>query len=230
MGGIAMPCATADEMDLIRMLDAGRYADPSTLCSATCRQPLEWSDWETNTSKAMYEVLRHLENVLRCAISARLSAHYGQVDWWNATRLRLTYGTEKKIAEAEEKLSRISVPPTATAIQREMTLGFWVTLMGRGADYETQLWRPISAGFPGYRGRRGPLHTRLDHLRVLRNKVAHQDRIGGRDLAADRRSALTAIGYVSESVARRVDAADTSLPALLASRPQTCAQRRGGGS
>jgi hypothetical protein len=214
-------------MDMIKMLDAGRYADSGALCSALCRQSLAWSDWETNVSKAMYEALRHLEGVLRYTISVRLSTYYGQEDWWSAPRLRLTYGTEEKIAEAKRKLSRASTPLTPTAVQREMTLGFWVALLGRGADYETQLWRPISAGFPGYRGRRAPLHARLDHLRVLRNKVAHQDRIGGRDLAADRRSVLTAIGYVSEAVARRVDAADTALPALLANRPGVCAQRPG---
>ncbi|WP_405442380.1 hypothetical protein [Streptomyces niveus] len=217
-------------MDLIRMLDARRYADLRALCSASCRQSLEWSDWETAVSKAMYEALRHLENIYRCTISARLSTYYGQEDWWNTPRLRLTYSTEKKIEDAKDKLSRASVPLTPMAVQREMTLGFWVALMGRGADYETQVWRPVSAGFPGYQGRRAPLHARLDHLRVLRNKVAHQDRIGGRDLAADRSSVLTAIGYVSEAVARRVDAADTALPALLSNRPTVCAQRKGGGA
>ncbi len=225
-----MPCATADEMDLIRLLDAGRYAASGALCSTFCRQSLAWSDWETGVSKAMYEALRHLENVLRHTISTRLATYYGREDWWSAPRLRLTYVTEKKIEEAREKLSLASAPLTPATLQREMTLGFWVALMGRGADYETQLWRPISAGFPGYRGRRAPLHARLEYLRVLRNKVAHQERIGGRDLAADRRSVLTAIGYVSEAVARRVDAADSSLPALLANRPAVCAQRQGDGS
>lgn len=222
-----MSCATADEIDLIRKIDAGRYADPEALCTPCCRQALAWSDWETDVSKAMYEMLRTLENVLRCAISDRLSAHYGRADWWNTSGLDLTYGTMSKIEEAEEKLSRAGVPLTPTAIQREVPLGFWVTLVGRGNDYETQLWRPMKAGFPGYRGRREPFYRRLNHLRLLRNKVAHQDRIGGRDLAADRRSVLTAIGYVSEGVARRVEVADTVMPLLLANRPGVCAQRRG---
>ncbi|MFI0268238.1 hypothetical protein [Streptomyces luteogriseus] len=222
---MSMSCATTDEADLIRMIDAGRYAAPEVLCAPYCRQALVWSDWETDVSKAMYEMLRTLENVLRCAISDRLSAYYGRADWWNTSRLRLTYGTMSKIEEAEEKLSRAGVPLTPTAIQREVSLGFWVTLVGRGNDYETQLWRPMKAGFPGYRGRREPFYTRLNHLRLLRNKVAHQDRIGGRDLAADRRSVLTAIGYVSEGVAGRVETADTAMPLLLANRPGACAQR-----
>ena len=225
-----MSCTTADEKGLITLLDAERYADPDTLCSPSCRQTLAWSDWETDVSKAMYELLRNLENVLRSTISARLTAHYGRADWWNAPKLRLTYGTKNKLKEAETKLYRAAAPLTPTAVQREVTLGFWVSLIGRGADYETQLWRPMSGGFPGYRGRREPLHRRLDHLRVLRNKVAHQDRIGGRDLLADRRSVLTSIGYVSEAAARRVDAANAAIPGLLASQPGTCAQRDGGGS
>ncbi|MFF1777643.1 hypothetical protein [Streptomyces virginiae] len=225
-----MLCTTAAEMELIKMTDAGRYADPATLCSAACRQALAWSDWEMAAAKAAYELLRNLENILRCTVSDRLSSHYGCGDWWNAPRLRLTYSTLEKIETAENKLRQAGAPVTSTAILREVPLGFWVSLLGRGLDYETQVWRPVSSGFPGYRGRRGPLHARLDHLRLLRNKVAHQDRIGGRDLAADRRSILTAIGYVSEGVARCVDVADTALPRLLISRPGICAQRGGDGS
>ncbi|MFE0739221.1 hypothetical protein [Streptomyces sp. NPDC058855] len=225
-----MSCITAAEIDLIKMTDAGRYADPSTLCSTACRQVLVWSDWEMAASKAMYEVLRHLENVLRCTISERLTAHYGRDDWWHAPRLRLTHGTTEKIEAARNRLRLHRTPTTPTNIQREVTLGFWVTLLGRGADYETQLWRPISSGFPGYQGRREPLHRQLNHLRLLRNKVAHQDRIGGRDLVMDRRSVLTAIGYASEPVARHVATTDTALPILLANRPGVCAQRTGGRS
>lgn len=223
-----MLCANADEIYLIRMLDASRYADPLTLCSTSCRESLTWSDWETDVAKAMYEVLRHLENVLRSNISARLATYYGREDWWAAPRLRLTYGTRRKIEEAENKLRQAGMTPTPRLIQRELTLGFWVSLIGRGSDYETQLWRPMSAGFPGYQGRRDSLYTRLNHLRVLRNKVAHQERIGGRDLAADRLSVLTALGYVSTAVARRVDAADAAIPVLLLNRPGICAQRKRG--
>ncbi|AWZ07115.1 MULTISPECIES: hypothetical protein [unclassified Streptomyces] len=225
-----MQCATTDEMNLIRMIDATRYADPDTLCSAACRQALAWSDWETNISKATYEVLRNVENVLRCAISARLVLHYGQEDWWEAPNLHLTYETNKKIREAKGKLHRARVPLSPTAIQREVPLGFWVSLMGRGADYETQLWRPMRAAFPHFKGRRVELHERVDHLRILRNKMAHQERIGGRDLVADRSSALTVIGYVSETVALRVSAADIAIPYLLAARPGVCPQRRGAGA
>lgn len=222
---MTVQCATAGDRNLISLLDAGRYADPDMLCSADCRQVLVWSDWETNVSKAMYELLRNLENVLRSTISARLAAHYGRADWWNTPRLRLTYGTRTKLDEAQAKLLRAGVPPTPLAVQREVTLGFWVSLMGRGADYETQLWRPMARIFIDYRGKRGPLHHRLDHLRILRNKVAHQDRIGGRDLTADRRSVLTVIGYISPAAARRVADCDTAIPALLAGRPEPCPLR-----
>ncbi|MFI5808567.1 hypothetical protein [Streptomyces sp. NPDC051561] len=222
-----MQCATADEKHLIRMIDANRYAAPDAICSVSCKQSLAWSDWETDISKAMYEVLRNLENALRCTVAARLVLHYGQEDWWEAPTLRLTYETKKKIEEAKSKLRRANAPLTPTAIQREVSLGFWVTLMGRGTDYETQLWRPMKAGFPGYQGRRAQLYVRMNHLRILRNKIAHQERIGGRDLTADRSSALTAIGYVSEAVARRVSAADVAIPTLLAARPEVCPQRRG---
>ncbi|MEW2300996.1 hypothetical protein AB0958_13645 [Streptomyces sp. NPDC006655] len=223
-----MHCATDDDLHLIRVLDALRYTPHGVTCSATCRQPLEWHDWETSTAKAMYELLRGLENVLRGAISVRLSVHYRRADWWEAPELRLTYGTRQKIERAAERLRRAGLPVTPEAVVRELTLGFWVALLGSGQDYETQLWRPMAAGFPGYRGRRRPLWERLDDLRSLRNMVAHQEPVGDRELAEDRDSVLTAVGYVSTVVARRMEAADTALPHLLANRPGVCPRVVGG--
>jgi hypothetical protein len=133
-----------------------------------------------------------------------------------------------KIHSAALKLGEAGVPVTPAAVQREVTLGFWVTLLGSGCDYETQLWRPMAAGFPGYQGPRLPLWRRLDHLRKLRNKVAHQEPIGHRRLEKDRESILTAVGYVSPAVARRMDAADTTLPDLLDNRPGACPRIMGG--
>lgn len=225
-----MLCTTAAEMELIQMTDAGRYADPTTLCSASCRQVLAWSDWEMSAAKATYELLRSLEIILRCTISTRLSSHYGREDWWKAPRLQLTHVSTKILETAEKKLRDAGASSTPTAILRQVPLGFWVGLLGSGLDYETQVWRPVSHGFPGYRGRRGPLYDRLNRLRVLRNKVAHQERIGDPGLADDRQSILTSIGYMSEVVARRVDAADTALPQLLRSRPEVCSRRVGGNS
>jgi hypothetical protein len=215
-------------MHLIKTLDAERYAPAGALCSSECRHALVWFDWETQMSKALYEILRHLENALRRAMAGRLTAHYGREDWWRAPRLQLTYGTRQKIEQAEDRLLDAGVPWTAVGVQRELTLGFWVALLGRGRDYETQLWRPMASGFPGYRGRRQPLHERLNYLRELRNKVAHQEPVSGRHLAADRASVITALGYVSESAARWVALTDAAIPELLTGMPGRC-PRIGGG-
>jgi hypothetical protein len=117
---------------------------------------------------------------------------------------------------------------TPEAVERELTLGFWVALLGSGQDYETQVWRPVAGGFPGYQGLRRPLWKQLDELRQLRNMVAHQEPVGGRKLGEDRHSILTAVGYISPVVARRMEAADTALPHLLVNRPGTCPRIAGG--
>ncbi|MDT0310308.1 hypothetical protein RM780_25650 [Streptomyces sp. DSM 44917] len=86
----------------------------------------------------------------------------------------------------------------------------------------TRLWRPaLRHAFPAYRGPRRPLHRTLDHLRTLRNKVAHHEPIGPRDLGADRDSALLVLGYLSDDVQRWVALVDR-IPAVLAERPAPC--------
>jgi len=225
-----MHCATDDDLHLIRVLDALRYTPSGVTCSTTCRRPLDWHDWETSIAKAVYELLRGLENILRGTVSARLSVHYRRADWWTTPGLRLTYGTRQKIERAEGRLRMAGVPVTPAAVERELTLGFWVALLGSGQDYETQVWRPVAGGFPGYQGLRRPLWERLDELRQLRNMVAHQEPVGERRLARDRESILTAVGYVSPVVARRMETADTALPHLLANPPGPCPRIAEGGA
>ena len=53
---------------------------------------------------------------------------------------------------------------------------------------------------------------------------------GERRLARDRESILTAVGYVSPVVARRMETADTALPHLLANPPGPCPRIAEGGA
>ena len=170
---------------------------------------------------ACFEMLRHLENAISRAVSLRLTGHYKRADWWNAPGLALTSITSGMIREAEARVERKRLPLSAINIQRELTLGFWVSIIGRGLDYETKLWRPMKPAFPGYRGKRQPLWTQLNFLRLLRNDVAHHDRIGERHLEADRASILRALGFISAEAEVWVAGVET-MGALLRSRPEPC--------
>jgi hypothetical protein len=100
----------------------------------------------------------------------------------------------------------------------ELPFGFWVSLLGSGADYETRLWRPaLRLAFSGYRGRRSVIHLELDATRRLRNRIAHHEPIYRRDLRADHARILRLLEYVSWDYKTWVQEHDR-VPAVLTAR------------
>lgn len=84
-----------------------------------------------------------------------------------------------------------------------------MSLLGKGADYEVRLWRPVlHRAFPGYVGPRGPLYTDVNSVRLLRNRIAHHEPIHGRHLAADHatvRRLIRAVSVEADLLAGRGD-------------------------
>ncbi|XVQ83855.1 hypothetical protein ACQP2K_34245 [Microbispora siamensis] len=81
----------------------------------------------------------------------------------------------------------------------ELSFGFWVGLLGRGGHnrYEMRLWWPaLRYAFPGYNGPRRALHQDLDHLRTLRNRIAHHEPVFRRHLAADAATVERVVRYI----------------------------------
>lgn len=83
------------------------------------------------------------------------------------------------------------VEPTGGDIVADLSLGFWVTLVGEGIpprghanvyDYFTKLWRPfLYKAFPPHYGpgmsSAGLLRNRLRTFELLRNRIAHHEHI-----------------------------------------------------
>ncbi|MFE2180117.1 hypothetical protein [Streptomyces sp. NPDC059455] len=208
-----------------RAVRAEVFSPPGSLCSPECDGALRWYAWEVEIASAFFALLRHLERTLGHAMAKQLTARFGRVDWWDHPEIDLHHVSRGKITAIHKKLARDRRRVlTAEAVRRELTLGFWVSLLGPGNDYETRLWRPtLRLAFPSYRGPRKPLHQDLDDLRKLRNRVAHHEPVGARDLAADRCSAYRVLGYLSADV-HDWAAADDPIPRLLSERPTPCRQ------
>lgn len=104
----------------------------------------------------------------------------------------------------------------------ELPFSFWVGLLGKGRDYEQQLWRSqLHLAFPRYHGKRSPLHHDLDAMRLFRNRIAHYEPIHRRHLAADHATIMRLIGYISVDVAEHVRSLDR-VSTVLARRNQAC--------
>jgi hypothetical protein len=152
----------------------------------------------------------------------RLAALYSREDWWGAPHAKLHWVSAKKVGEARQELMRRRKPPTPCGLVAELSLGFWVSLLGTGNDYETRLWRPaLRLAFPGYRGARKHLHWEFDHVRSFRNRIAHHEPIYRRHLAADHETILRLLGYISPKYATWVSRHDR-VPEMLSNRGGVC--------
>jgi hypothetical protein len=217
-----MSCADEEMVALMEAQGARRYTPQGALCSEYCRQAMVWYEWDTTVAAGFFKLLRHLENALGNAMSSQLAQGFARTDWWNAQTLRLTYAGNQMIDRAARRIGCTRDDAPADRLVTELTLGFWVSLLSRGEDYDNTLWRfMLRHAFPEYHGERGALHENLKYLVTFRNKIAHQAPIGSRDLVADHTSIHRTVGHLGQGQAKWLEGRDR-VPALLVLKPERC--------
>ncbi|GAA2815311.1 hypothetical protein [Nonomuraea dietziae] len=114
--------------------------------------------WNTEISEAFYGPLQYLEVSMRSVLTSRLITMFGRADWWAHPRIDLTYGARQRISEAAQQIQRTGLPADPQLITEELSFGFYVSLLGRGNNYDQ---RPMATGpipaFPHFRGPRREL-------------------------------------------------------------------------
>ncbi|MFK4041746.1 hypothetical protein ACI2LC_38595 [Nonomuraea wenchangensis] len=201
------------------VLSQARLPEYEAFCGGDRVAALRLFCWNTQVAAAFYGPLQHLELALRSVLDQRMSRLFDREDWWDHPQADLHYGAQAKIREAVHQLGRQGLRSTPREVVAELPFGFWVSLVGRGNNYDQRLWRAsLYRAFPGYRGGRHALHRRLDFLRVLRNKIAHHAPIHHRHLEADHEAIIMMLGCIDEPLARLV-ARYSPVPAVVAVRP-----------
>lgn len=216
-----------DELQAKRMMDAFSRERIEPYKAASGDDPVQAMclyAWNIEVSAAFHGPLSCLEVLLRNSLHRELSAHCGSADWWRSPQIRLHPKHRERLDAAADELHSRSKPVTPGRMVAELPFGFWVSLLGKGIDYETRLWRPaLRWAFPGYRGRRRSLHADLNFVRVFRNRIAHLEPIHHRHLAADHATILRLVAYISaeaEDWVRRFD----RVPDVLARKADVCAK------
>ncbi len=180
--------------------------------------------WNTAISAAFYGPLQGLEVALRNAMHRQLSAAYG-IDWYDNPGCGLDAGTLNRIEAAKTTIARAGNEVDPPHVVAELSFGFWVSLLGKGgwiadgrkANYDMTLWRKaLYKAFPHGRMSRSAVHTPLDYLRTLRNRIAHHEPIFSRHLERDFRSILEVTGWICPKTADWI-AHHSRVEALLAS-------------
>lgn len=171
--------------------------------------------WNAEVAGAFYSPLHFAEVILRNTLHDNLNAHFGPKVWWDSAPLN--DGSRRKIHEAAVLCSRKHGRATIDDIVSELTFGYWVGLLGR--RYDRTLWVPtLHRAFPGYHGRRDKLHSDLEALLLLRNRISHHEPIHRLALDADHERIYKVIRYLNPDAARALRTFD-NVSEVLVRRP-----------
>ncbi|MBW8482396.1 hypothetical protein K1Y72_08485 [Actinomadura sp. PM05-2] len=175
--------------------------------------------WNVEISGAFYPLLHLLEISSRNALNERLCARYTRRDWWTVAPLseeghRLVGAA---VGKARRKITREGRRShTADDVVAELSFGFWVSLLSTRSD--RAFWVPsLHRAFPGYSGRRAPLHSDFMRMLVLRNRVMHHEPIHHRNLTRDHGVLHELLGRLSQPLAVQCREFDR-VPRILARR------------
>jgi len=177
--------------------------------------------WNLSISGAFFESVHYFEvglrNTMDEALTRWATSTLGATDpWYRDPAVPLDPETRKKIRMAIKHATDDGARPELPGgVIAELSFGFWWSLLA--AHYNRSLWQPcLRHAFPNARRQR--LHDALDHLRVLRNRIAHHEPIHGRDLTGDYTALLETAERISPRLSWWID--NTSrVPALLSQRP-----------
>lgn len=148
---------------------------------------LELYEWSSQTAAAAFEVVGHLEVILRNALDRCLREHHSEADRGIPWFLLPTEGGEHTTQAVEVVRARLRPlgKETRHQIVAGLSFGFWEGLLG--TRYE-ELWRASThRAFPHGDGRRKQVATLADGIRKFRNRLAHHDSMIGLDLPFEMR-------------------------------------------
>ncbi len=193
----------------------------------------DWSDavalydWNTRASAAFFEDLHYLEVGLRNAMDLTLVDYAAKLNtddpWFATPKIALSPGSRGVIAKARDRATQGgAIPELHGKVIAELTFGFWWSLLSDG--YNRSLWAPcLKDAFDG-QVRRQRLHSVLNDMRVLRNRIAHHEPLHARDLATDHQVLLDVAGRVAAPLRSHIESL-TRVPEVLSGRPSQSAPR-----
>jgi len=213
-----MTVEPTDDLRLLPLISAARLSTYQTACAGDLTQAMRLYAWNIEASAAAWGGFCVLEVSLRNSINMQLESFTGRADWWSSLQVVLH-------AEQSDAISAASLGGASPgSVVASLTFGFWTSLLAN--RYHKALWVPaVHLAFPGYSGRRGALQQELESLRRLRNRIAHHEPVFNRDLAADHRSVLRVLGWISPAAQAWVEH-DSRLPAVIAARPDAVSGKR----
>lgn len=130
--------------------------------------------WNFQLAAAYFEVIGHIEVLLRNFISDRLQAESQFAHWYDdQQRFQLTKIAQANIGKAR---NRLVDPETTGRIVAELSFDFWRFLLAQ--KHEVTIWRVLrKRGMPHYPQpqARQPFEDCVERIYKLRNRIAHHE-------------------------------------------------------
>jgi Abi-like protein len=190
---------------LERSLSSDRLSGYLAEANGNKETALRLYSWNVDVSGALYAPLQGLEVALRNALHNMLSLSYSS-DWYDNNRISLNSYAIDEIDKAKRMIARRNAVISPPNIVAELSFGFWIALLA--SNYHVSLWVPsLHKAFIKSQGKkRRDIYHSLNHLRKLRNRIAHHEPIFARHLSSDYASIITAIEWICPETAAWVDA------------------------
>lgn len=218
----------AHELPLEELISPARYQRYRAAAHGDTARAARLYMWNCDLSAAYWPSIALVEVAIRNAIDRQLCSHLGvtrDVGWHTevfAARPRI-HLTDKELDKVQKSLDAFDrrnnsagqprVEPTGGDIVADLSLGFWVSLVGEGLprghanvyDYFTRLWRPfLYKAFPHYGpGMRsaGLLRNHLRTFELLRNRIAHHEHIFTLNQAHNLDNIIALAGFIDPALA-----------------------------
>lgn len=138
----------------------------------------------------------------------------GELPWYRNPQVPLSLNARRRVMTAIRAATRDGRQELPGRVVAELSFGFWWSLLAE--EYNRTLWQPcLQHAFTQVRRQR--LHTVVDELRQLRNRIAHHEPVHGRDLHRDYAQLLDTAGRISPRLHWLIDTT-SRVPALLPAR------------
>ncbi|MGM1058210.1 hypothetical protein [Saccharothrix sp. Mg75] len=177
-------------------------------------------EWSARTSSAAFEVVGHLEVLLRNALDRCLREHFREDECGIPWFLLPTPGGEH-VAGAVAAVRERLLPQRKESrhqIVAGLSFGFWSGLLG--PKYE-ELWRDcLHRAFPHSSGKRKQVAVAVERVRKFRNRLAHHDSTINVDIPFEIRQIFELAAFIDADAAAWLERL-SAVMTVYAQRPVT---------
>ncbi len=210
------------EFLLVEILTPARLQSYLLATNQNISSAIELYKWNGQLAAEFFQILGQVEIAVRNSIDRELQALNvtlgNQGEWFDD--LEDVLGTEslQQIQLVKSRLVANRRRLSRGNIVSELNFGFWRSFLSR--QYKDSLWRTaIRFAFPHSPSRQPEyIFTRVRHLHVLRNRIAHHEPIHNRDIANDYQICMEILSAISPNIAEW-SAKNSRVLQVLARRP-----------